>query len=302
MKELAHAILMNAHAFEWSLQGMGMLRLHLPNDCRLHVWDSRFRVPNVSMVHDHLQWGLHSTIVAGRLTNHRYIVGDGEPHLYATLKPGYGCFFKHDPKPVGLVALEPDLYVAGQSYSQQPNEIHRTEAEDGTVTFMRKTPTNDESARVFWPAGEQWVSAEPRRATADEVATITGRALRRWFIPQGTTDRSAGLLEEAAQRMEELERENQRLQAESTKHLRTAITYSDIISNHCIAMQAAVVEMHIGKGAEAAMTWIENTLRGPGLQPDIDAAEGMGGAQAWFDAKTAEHEAFRAKHQGGSHG
>lgn len=179
---LARAILSNAAAFEWSLQGMGMLRLHLSNDCRLHVWDSRFRAPGVSMVHDHLQWGLHSTIVAGELRNVRYVeADDGEPFMARTLKPGYGYFWKDEAQPVKLRALPIDTYTAGAEYSQLPAEIHETDATDGTVTFMRKTPTDDESARVFWPAGTEWGSAEPRKATAEEVAEITGYALKRWF-------------------------------------------------------------------------------------------------------------------------
>lgn len=181
-RTLAQAILMNASKFDWSLQGMGMLRLHLPNNARLHVWDSRYRVPGVSMVHDHLQWGLHSTIIAGRLTNRRYIEDPaGEPYNFATLKPGYGCFFKHDPKPTALKELRAITYTEGSEYSQEPAEIHETDAEDGTVTFMQKQPTNDESARVFWPTGDEWGSAEPRIATPEEVAAITQHALERWF-------------------------------------------------------------------------------------------------------------------------
>lgn len=181
-KVLARAILSNAAAYEWSLQGMGMLRLHLPDNVRLHVWDSRYRAPGVSMVHDHLQWGLHSTIVAGRLANRRYKEHpQGMAFMARTLKPGYGYFWKDEAQPTRLVALATDRYGEGQSYSQEPAEIHETDAEDGTVTLMRKTPTEDESARVFWQAGTEWGSAEPRPATAAEVADITGHALKRWF-------------------------------------------------------------------------------------------------------------------------
>lgn len=189
MRALVRAILSNAHAFKWSLQGMGMLRLHLPGDYRLHVWDSRYRVPNVSMVHDHLQWGLHSTIISGELTNRRYhaVADGGVPYVFGVLKPGEGCYFKSGPEPVLLRALRPDHYGPGDAYQQQPDEIHESDPLDGTVTLMRKLPTSDESARVFWPAGGQWVSAEPRAASVEEVADITSRSLERWFgITQAT--------------------------------------------------------------------------------------------------------------------
>lgn len=181
-KTLARAILSNASAYEWSLQGMGMLRLHLPDNYRLHVWDSRFRVRGVSMIHDHLQWGLHSTIIAGHLRNRQYVEADhGAPYEFAVLKPGYGCFFKEEPKLTRLVLAGAIPYEPGQEYSQEPDEIHETDALDGTVTLMQKFPTDDESARVFWPAGTQWGSAEPRPATPDEVREITTNALARWF-------------------------------------------------------------------------------------------------------------------------
>lgn len=67
-------------------------------------------------------------------------------------------------------------------------------------------------------------------------------------------------------------------------------------------MQAAVIEMDAGRGAVAAMSWIRNTLCGPGLLPDLDEAKALGGAQAWFDAKTAEEESRLAAlaQQGGA--
>ena len=67
---------------------------------------------------------------------------------------------------------------------------------------------------------------------------------------------------------------------------------SNVIDNHCIAMQAALIEANEGD-QRAALRWIFNTLSGPGLLPDFDAAKAMGGAQAWFDAKTAESEKLR---------
>lgn len=64
---------------------------------------------------------------------------------------------------------------------QTPSEIHETDAQDGTVTLMQKTPTGDDSARVFWEIGTGWGSAEPRKATPEEVLDITQNALKLWF-------------------------------------------------------------------------------------------------------------------------
>lgn len=58
-------------------------------------------------------------------------------------------------------------------------------------------------------------------------------------------------------------------------------------------MQSAIIEGHIGDGHAAGLQWMVNTLSGPGLLPDLDEAKALGGAQAWFDAKSAESAAHR---------
>ncbi len=182
---LARAILESAQAFKWTVQGMGFIRLHLPGNCRLHVWDARLRVPGVSMIHDHLQWALNSTILSGELVNRIYVEsqGDwgGDPYDWATIKPGAGCYFKSEPARTYLSPMiSPERLLAGDRYRQAPDVIHETQAADGTVTIIRKEPTPDDSARVFWPSGTTWGSAEPRPATSDEVRLVVDHALARW--------------------------------------------------------------------------------------------------------------------------
>lgn len=96
---------------------------------------------------------------------------------------------------------------------------------------------------------------------------------------------------------DQIQAEVQRLHAELARCMRVRLSFGDIISNQCIAMQAALIDQH-HKGHEAGMVWIGNTLFGPGLIPDIGEALGLSKtdpAQAWFDAKTAECEAHREK-------
>lgn len=56
-----------------------------------------------------------------------------------------------------------------------------------------------------------------------------------------------------------------------------------IIHDMTVAEQAAWIEWQHGRGAEAAMVWIQNGLVGPGHIPDEDEPYGKE-AQAWFDA------------------
>lgn len=185
LRTTARFILENAMKFEWSLQGLGMLRLYLPNETRLHVWDTRFAYPGASPIHDHQQWSLHSTVISGRIVNYRYIETEhGAPFTYKLIKAGYGCLDKSEEMPIKLERCNEEIYRPGEFYCQLPEEIHQTIPMNGTVTIMKKWPTKDPeaAARVFWPAGEHWGSAEPRRATDEEVMQMTGWALARWNV------------------------------------------------------------------------------------------------------------------------
>lgn len=89
-------------------------------------------------------------------------------------------------------------------------------------------------------------------------------------------------------------------QAKAMRDERLAVAFSDAITHQCIGMQCAMIEARFS-GAEKAMTWIANTLEGPGLIPDYSAALALNAtnpAQAWCDAKFAEHEAHRTANPG----
>ena len=100
-------------------------------------------------------------------------------------------------------------------------------------------------------------------------------------------------LETALARESALVAERDALKLEVAKLMRVAIGYSDIISNHCIAIQSAVIDADL-VSPQSGLAWIRNTLCGPGLLTDLEEARALGGAQAWFDAKTAEEEARKA--------
>jgi hypothetical protein len=98
---------------------------------------------------------------------------------------------------------------------------------------------------------------------------------------------------ELLKRVLELEGEHKRLQAEAAKSERRAITFGDIVHQQVLAMRAAYVAWQ-RDGANVGMSWIANTLCGPGHLPN--QADIALGAQALFDKEVAEQEAFRAAH------
>jgi hypothetical protein len=183
-RELVRKILENATAFEWTLQGFGMFRLYLGKVGRIHLWDRRFAVPEVSNVHTH-PWDLRSTVISGRLTNLRFgHVGDeGIRNYYGQkLQTGEGGGLKGEPFQAALYTRAREHFGPGDVYQQMASEIHESQPEDGTVTIMErpKGPDFTEHAFVYWdidrgPIG--WVSAEPRRATHEQVFRASVLAL-----------------------------------------------------------------------------------------------------------------------------
>lgn len=171
-----------AGVYDWSVQGLGMMRLYLSPTHRLHVWHNSLVVLGVTQIHDH-PWDFVSTTVAGRLLNTRYVeapVETGVSHMRATILCGQGACVRSEPRRARLVPVATEELTPGSRYSQKAAELHRTAFDDGTVTLIERTFTrvDVDHATVFWPVGQHFVSAEPRPATPDEVERVRADALR----------------------------------------------------------------------------------------------------------------------------
>lgn len=163
----------------WSVQGFGFMRYRVSPNVRLHIWDSRLRIPNVSDIHDHAQWSFTSRVMSGQIVNIRLEEGSGDRYLRGVIKCGVGGGkLPGLPEPCDLHPVQrPEIFGAGEHYHQEADEIHRTYAEDGTVTLITQERKDTDTARVYWPNGSEWVDAIPRPATAWEVQEIGARAL-----------------------------------------------------------------------------------------------------------------------------
>ena len=184
LAELVRSVLERAASFQWTVQGFGMLRTKLADVGRIHIWDSRLRVPLVSDIHAH-PWSLRSHIVSGELLNQRFSEAGGSkgylPYMRSIIATGEGGGLVGQPREVWLAAHETEFYTAGSTYDQRAEEIHRSIPIDGTVTVLeRQMGPPLEETLVYWPRGTNWVSAEPRPATAAEVARSVQYALARW--------------------------------------------------------------------------------------------------------------------------
>ncbi len=187
---LVRSIIEKWQSYEWTIQGFGFARTKIANVGRIHVWDSRIAVPLVSTAHTH-PWPLHSCIISGELINCRFTYKDervvpyrtiGLKYWHSKIATGEGGGLIGEPDEVELFACAPDLFIPGDDYQQEPTVIHRTIAQDGTVTLMTRPQGPPlEEADVFWPLGFKWVSAEPRPPKGDwELDPIMTLALERW--------------------------------------------------------------------------------------------------------------------------
>ena len=171
---------------EWSLQGFGMLRTYLGPDLRLHIWDPDFRVEAVSDIHDH-PWHFESIVLSGWIENRRYCIKEGSPftsHNQGRIICGPNPAERgpKDVKPVLLHQWCEGVFRPGDVYRMQADELHASFPSPGAVTLVQRAKANKdpELAFVYWPIGSEWVGAEPRPATRDEVRRITQRALDCW--------------------------------------------------------------------------------------------------------------------------
>lgn len=200
LTEAAVAALKFENVGAWTLQGLGMLRTYLGEDkqVRLHVWDDRYIAePTPSELHTH-PWHMYSYVVAGEVRNTRftiptpaYSLHDSEVFLYSernaeymkqTIFCGIGGGLCGDPEHAVLRAEDEEVYTAGQVYKQHAEEIHKSNPLRGTVTLVTRGFGEDvDHAEVYWPAGEEWITAEPRPATPEEVSDICTLALQTWF-------------------------------------------------------------------------------------------------------------------------
>lgn len=176
------AILDNAEKFTWTTQGLGMMRVHVRNVGRIHIWDSHLQNKGVSLLHTHA-WDLQSTIIFGKLFNTRYKelpeqATIGSPFWKVRLVCGPNTRMQSEPQRAILGAGRTEIYEPMQSYWQKADEIHVTQSLDGTVTVMQRKDTEGPGeAWVYWPNGEEFVTATPRAATPEEIKSTIDRAI-----------------------------------------------------------------------------------------------------------------------------
>ena len=179
-RKLIRHILKNGLDYRWSIQGFGMLRLYLDKETRLHIWNPSAAVPDVSEIHDH-PWDFVSNIICGSLTNELYRIIEELPEVTMLMQQivcgpgGHSC---GTPEPVKMGLVSTRDYKTGESYAQFAPAFHRTIAAPGTITIIkRRFRENTENARVCFPLGTEWVSAEPRDATPEEISPFLQQAL-----------------------------------------------------------------------------------------------------------------------------
>src|SRR5439155_399501 len=138
-KALVKQILERPLVHSWSQQGLGMLRVYLSREIRMHVWaDEAVYRPKPDTLHTH-PWDFTSYVVAGGITNLRYRTIPLTPnYTMRTIKCGAGGGLEPGETRVHLAATDVETFISGQFYSQLAEEIHESIPADGTVTIIER--------------------------------------------------------------------------------------------------------------------------------------------------------------------
>jgi hypothetical protein len=153
-------------SFQWRRHGIGFIKAYLDEERnhRLNIYHEAFLTPNITIHHDH-PWHFISRIICGELVNTKYgKTGFGKAYHEGTIycnSPGEHRVTNDCPIVV-LNATTIDYYNAGDSYAQFAEEIHTTEAKNGTMTLLTRAPLfgGDGTARVYWPIETDYVDAD----------------------------------------------------------------------------------------------------------------------------------------------
>lgn len=187
LRSTVRDVLMRPYQRDWTIQGLGMLRTNWSPDgaTRLHVWSRQFMTPGVSTIHSH-PWDFESSVIAGQFTNVLYDEASYElaprTHACQLVRCGEGGGLVGEPELVALDGDQPHVMTAGHTYRQKADEIHETFYADGSVTLCERKVTDGDGnhARVFWKASHRFVTAEPRKASPEEIEAATCHALAAW--------------------------------------------------------------------------------------------------------------------------
>ena len=173
--DMLSSILSYPQDHTWTASGLGLIRCYLSEDrsVRLHIWNSDLRVPGVSMIHTH-PWHLFSTIVCGCIVDNTYEEADASndqfyPYFRRKMRCGDDVQSLGKDAMVSLIKRQTKQYYPEDSYRHCPEDIHETEAAEGTVTVMTRVQSDRDYAYIYWPGGTNFGDSYQRPATENEI-------------------------------------------------------------------------------------------------------------------------------------
>ena len=184
MKNDVLKILHDPLKYEWTISGLGMLRLSLSPTLRLNIWDERLIEPGVSLIHNH-PWHFQSVVILGFVVNAKYgVFKDAREVNYRMVGCGANPNDGTNLGPIEVCHIAETHvaeYYESDAYAMNASEIHKLEPLDGSVTLISKIPQIEptEWAMVFWPVHEPWGDARIREARPDEITSIIDSTLEK---------------------------------------------------------------------------------------------------------------------------
>lgn len=181
---LAARVIEQAHLYDWSVQGFGLIRTYLPGNKRLHIWSQRFKIQDATTLHSH-PWNFTSHVLAGRMHE---IVAEKVTIEQASCLDSNVLKAKENKILCGedakvitstdcFLSTKVTYHQAGLSYSHKYSDIHASLPSFDCVTLIEREPLDDpDHAYSYTLNDDPWVSAEPRGIDHNEIEGSLNRA------------------------------------------------------------------------------------------------------------------------------
>lgn len=173
-KDMAKRAFAFPDEFEWTQQGLGMVRAKLTRSLRLHIWHPNFIVKEASRIHNH-PWHFTSNILAGFLTNVKYsFTYDASQMLVHTIECGANVHVK-DTYVARIGVDQIVTYKKGDLYSMRKTEFHNTVIGDrGCISIIERDLDSweNDDADVVTNMDKPFVNARPEKLAEKRVRQI----------------------------------------------------------------------------------------------------------------------------------
>lgn len=170
--------LTNPEDYEWSVQGLGMLRAYLTEDraTRLQIWLKELQLASATSIHTH-PWDFESIIYRGELINRTYAEVPGHKFDCYVINTGPTARPLSHSK-IDLEITQNRKLTEGQSYYQPKEVPHLTLFSQGAISIIHRLDYSKSDGLAKSYGVGPWVSAAPQDVSWREARSLITYAMK----------------------------------------------------------------------------------------------------------------------------